>query len=304
MTLEIQDRIRQGGMGELHSALICDKEVLVKKIRPELNSLRSFIRCFKREIKKSTELGRRFPWRFPEIFENHTTANQLCMERIEGQDLRASMHGEIKLSQRTILYIIIQICEAIELMRCTNGTIHRDLKPDNIMVLTNGKIKVIDLGLVCDNDTRAEDVNLEIGSPLYRPPEGHGKGFLHDTRFDLYSLGKLIIELNNLTKPQLTGTEIENPTTSKLIQNLPSDICEIVIKLLQKNRDNRYPTANEAGRAIAEVALKRFGPEIAQEYPYCLFLGRKTAQTPGPTTHKIRHITIPPKHTSKTEVIA
>lgn len=275
------------------------KKFLLKRIRPELLGDRIIHQRFLFERSTAQVLGERFPWAFPEVSYSDLSEDEMLIERVGCMNLRGHICNIRKLDLDRVLDLGIQICEALELMRCTNGIVHRDLKHDNIVVDTQDRrrdiFKVIDFGHACDLDNPLPQRFGHIGSPCFRAPEGYNGKEKHDCRFDLYSLGVMLTEAyhgKKLFKDDLPLESKEKIGEFEMVSQLPEGIREIVTKLLAYNKADRYATPNEVGRDIAALAYKRRGDSIVNTHPYGIFLDRTVHRLTGPLRRKVSDIVI------------
>jgi non-specific serine/threonine protein kinase len=179
----------------------------------------------------------------------------IVMEYVQGKSLRENPPASL---QDAIL-VARQVCLALEEAHA-HGIIHRDLKPENILVAPSGVIKLMDFGLARSIHVPEQDEPL-VGTLLYISPE-QALGKQLDARTDLYSLGVLLYELTTHQLPfqaedplQLISQHLNQPPTAPrhLVPDLPP-LCEaIILRLLQKNPEDRYASARELFQALGEL---------------------------------------------------
>jgi Protein kinase domain/PEGA domain len=175
------------------------------------------------------------------------------MELVGGETLHARIRAEGAFEPRAGARVVTQVAEALDYAHL-KGVIHRDLKPSNIMILADGTVKVMDYGIA--RARRFEGLTVTgafLGTPDYVAPETvEGKGA--DARSDLYSLGIVFYELLTGRKPFVGDTpfatlrkHVSEPPTppSVIVPGLPKELEEIILKLLSKSPDDRYPGAEE-----------------------------------------------------------
>ena len=191
---EIIKLLGQGGMGTVYKArdLELDRLIAVKVIRPELSSDQKILKRFKQELILARQITHKNVIR---IFDlgSHENVKYITMEYVEGRDL-SSILDERRLSMEEVARIIRQVCRALEAAH-TEGVIHRDLKPQNIMVDSSGRVRVMDFGLARSVEMSGLTQTAAImGTPAYMSPE-QARSSSVDARSDLFSLGIIFYEL-------------------------------------------------------------------------------------------------------------
>jgi serine/threonine-protein kinase len=247
-------------MGIVYRAFdeLLNREVAVKFLAAESFGSGEISDRFRREARAVARLSH------PNIMmlydlDQETSWRYLVLEYIPGQDLEARrLERGGRLPAGEAVPIIQAVLEALAYAHA-QGVIHRDIKPQNIMLTPKGQVKVTDFGLaLAQDDIRLTQEGTIIGSPLYLAPEMASDG-LADHRTDLYAVGAVLYEL--LTgRPPFTGN---NPVTilSQLLTipvlsprllepDIPPALEAVILKLLAKNPTDRYPSAEEALAAL------------------------------------------------------
>ena len=275
---EIRSQLGSGGMGEVYLAL--DKElertvaikILPERVIPDPRLLQRFVQ----EAKAASALNH------PHILTIYEIGNTgklafIATEFIDGHTLRSLIKkGELTLPD--VLEIATQAASALEAAHAA-GIIHRDVKPENIMVRRDGYVKLLDFGLAKLSqplgtiDTSAPtkalintDAGTVMGTATYMSPE-QAKGLPVDARTDLWSLGAVIYEMITCMPP--FAADSRNETISLILQKepapltrfvrtVPAELERIVSKALTKNADERYQTAKDL-----HIDLKRLRQRVA-----------------------------------------
>ena len=263
---EIRSKIGEGGMGEVYLALDLelDRTVAIKILPDAFASDQQRLQRFIQEAKAASALNHPHILTIHEIGTTGTT-RFIATEFIDGDTLRQRMRdGSLPLDE--ILNIAIQAVGALVAAH-EAGIIHRDIKPDNIMVRRDGYIKLLDFGLAkligppdSITDTQAPTkamvntgAGTVIGTASYMSPE-QAKGTLVDARTDIWSLGAVLYEM--ITGRVAFVGETPTETISLILQKdpaplaryaseIPAELDRIVSKTLTKNREERYQTAKD-----------------------------------------------------------
>ena len=271
---EIQEIIGVGGMAVVYKAYdnIDDRIVAVKVLKEEFLANADFRRRFKNESKAISVLSH------PNIVKVYDVSfgdrlQYIVMEYVEGITLKEYIEQRGPISWQECLKFLIQILRALQHAH-DKGIVHRDVKPQNIMLLQQGTIKIADFGIArfSRSETRTMTENA-IGSVHYISPE-QAKGDLTDEKADIYSVGVIMYEM-------LTGQlpfESDNPVTVALMQvqkeaknpreiksDIPLGLEQITMRAMQKNSADRYQSAAEMLLDLDE--FKR-NPSIKFDYSY------------------------------------
>lgn len=251
---ELLEKIGEGGMGIVYKAKchLLNRFVAVKILKAELNNDEEFVTRFKREGISVAKLSH------PNIVNVHDVGtenniNFIVMEYIKGKTLKQVIKEDIKLSADRTLEISLQIAKALECAH-KNNIIHRDIKPDNILITEDNLVKVMDFGIakVLDSQT-VTNSNKVIGTAHYFSPE-QAKGNFVDGRTDIYSLGIVMYEMvtgkvpyNADSSISIAMMHIQKPAIppKEVILDLPQNINQTILKALEKEPINRFQTATE-----------------------------------------------------------
>lgn len=249
---EIVSKIGAGGMSDVYKAKdhILGRFVAIKVLRNEFSEDRSFVAKFRTEAQSAAGLEH------PNIVNIYDVGSEdglyyIVMEYIEGITLKTYIEKKGQLSFKESVSIAIQVARGIEAAHNKQIT-HRDIKPQNIIISTEGKVKVTDFGIAraASSNTISSDV---MGSVHYSSPEQARNGFV-DGRSDIYSLGIVMYEMVTGRVPFDGDTTVavaiqhlqeEMTPPSTYATNLPISMEKIILKCTQKNPDRRYQTIEE-----------------------------------------------------------
>ena len=257
---EILKRLGEGGMGAVYQVRDheLDRLAALKVIRPELAGHPDILRRFKQELILARQVTHKNVIR---IFDLGTAGGYkfITMDYIDGRDLKSILIERCKLAPEEAVPIVQQICRGLEAAH-TEGVVHRDLKPQNIMVDGSGRVWVMDFGLARSIEkagmTRSGAL---MGTPDYMSPEqAHAEKV--DARSDLFSLGIIFYEMLTGHLPFQADTMMA--TLLKRVQEravppntldaaIPQHLSDVVMKCLEGDRAKRYQTT---GEILADLA--------------------------------------------------
>ncbi len=270
---EMQEVIGVGGMAVVYKAYdsIDDRTVAVKVLKDEYLANEEFRRRFKNESKAIAVLSH------PNIVKVYDVSfgdrlQYIVMEYIEGITLKEYIEQKGVLDWNEALYFVIQVLRALQHAH-DKGIVHRDIKPQNIMLLQNGTIKVADFGIARFNHGETKTLSEKaIGSVHYMSPE-QAKGEITDEKSDLYSVGvmlyemltgKLPFEAENAVSVALMQVQSEATPPRSINESIPIGFEQITMKAMQKAPKERYQSAAEMLRDLEQL---RGNPMIKFDYP-------------------------------------
>ncbi len=249
----------EGGMANVYLAYdtILDRNVAVKVLRGDLATDEKFVRRFQREALSASNL---YHPNIVQIYDFDSEDGQyyIVMEYVEGKTLKQLLKRRGSLTITEVIDIMSQVTDGMAHAH-DSYIIHRDIKPQNIMILDNGMIKITDFGIAMAlNSTQLTQTNSVMGSVHYLPPEqAAGKG--STIRSDIYSMGILMYELltgqvpykgDNAVEIALKHLKEPLPSIRKILPELPQSIENIILKATAKNPQNRYKDAREMHQDI------------------------------------------------------
>ena len=244
---EVQALIGTGGMANVYRAMDqkLNREVAIKVLKEEYSSNKNFVSKFKAEAQAAAGLMH------PNIVNVYDVGDEnglyyFVMELVDGITLKHYIEKKIRLSVKEAVSIAIQVSMGIEAAH-NKGIIHRDIKPQNIIISRDGKVKVADFGIAraATSDTITTHA---MGSVHYTSPE-QARGGYSDAKSDIYSIGITLFEMVTGRVPFDGETTVsiaikhiqeEMPSPRIYVQDIPVSVEQIIFKCTQKNPDRRY----------------------------------------------------------------
>ncbi len=271
---EIRELIGIGGMADVYKAydLAEQKEVAVKILKEEYLANEDFKRRFRNESKAIALLSH------PNIVKIFDVSfgdrvQFIVMEYINGITLKEYIEQQRMVSWKEAVHFTVQILRALQHAH-DNGIVHRDVKPQNVMLLQDGTVKVMDFGIARFARDNGRTISEKaIGSVHYISPE-QARGEVTDEKTDIYSVGVLMFEMLTGRLPfdgdspvsiAIKQMQAEAESPRSINPDIPVGLEEIIIRAMKKDPDLRYQTAAEMLRDIDE--FKR-NPSIVFEYKY------------------------------------
>ncbi len=262
---ELIGRIGSGGMADVYKATDhkLNRFVAVKVMKPEFSSDSTFVKKFKREAQAAAGLANPNIVNVYDVGEDEGN-NFIVMELVEGITLKEYIAKKGKLSVREATSIAIQVCMGLAAAH-DQGIVHRDVKPQNIIISTDGKVKVTDFGIARAASSNTISANA-MGSVHYSSPE-QVRGGYSDARSDIYSLGITLYEMVTGRVPFDGETTVaiaikhlqdEMDAPRKYTPDLPYSLEQIIFKCTQKSVDRRYQTMQEV---IADLKHSLMEPD-------------------------------------------
>ena len=262
---EIIDKVGSGGMADVYKALChrLNRYVAIKILKPEFSTDASFVQKFRAEAQSVAGLSH------PNIVSVYDVGEDdglyyIVMELVEGITLKRFIEKRKKLDVKEAVGIAIQIAMGMEAAH-THHIIHRDIKPQNIIISREGKVKVADFGIAKAATSNTISQNA-IGSVHYLSPE-QARGGYSDERSDIYSLGVTLYEMlsgqvpfagDNSVSVALLHIQSEAVPVRELNPDVPLSVDKIIQKCMQKKPERRYQTAAEL---IVDLKRSVLNPE-------------------------------------------
>jgi tRNA A-37 threonylcarbamoyl transferase component Bud32 len=251
---EIIEEIGQGGMGTVYKAYDSKirEVVALKLLRPEIASDPEVIERFRNELKLARQVSHRHVCRMYDIGEEWLSI-YISMEYVAGEDLKSFIRRSGHLNEAKAVGLAKQIAEGLaEAHRL--GVVHRDLKPQNVMIDRDGNAKIMDFGIARSLHTKSvTGTGVIIGTPEYMAPE-QAEGRDVDLRVDIYALGAILFEMVTGRIPFEGATPLsivlkhrsEPPADPQTINaQISTGLSRVILKCLAKSRDDRYASAAE-----------------------------------------------------------
>lgn len=244
---EIIDKVGSGGMSDVYKAKChkLNRFVAIKVLKPEFSEDKNFVSKFKVEAQSAAGLAHPNIVSVFDVGEDNGL-HYIVMELVEGITLKKYIEKKGRLSVKEAVSIAIQVAQGIEAAH-NNHIIHRDIKPQNIIISREGKVKVTDFGIARAASANTINSNA-MGSVHYISPEQARGGFI-DEKSDIYSLGITLYEMITGSVPFEGDTTVtialqhiqgEIPPAKNAVPDLPISVEKIIEKCTQKKPDRRY----------------------------------------------------------------
>ena len=263
---EVLSKLGAGGMADVYKGrdLMLNRYVAIKVLKKEYREDESFVKKFRSEAQAAAGLMH------PNIVNVYDVGEDrglyyMVMELVEGITLKEYIQKKGRLSAREVVSIAIQMCTGIEAAHDHN-IIHRDIKPQNIIISKEGKVKVTDFGIARAATSHTVSSNA-MGSVHYVSPEQARGGFC-DAKSDIYSAGITMYEMitgqvpfdgeSTVSIAMKHLQEIIKPP-STIVPDIPKALEDIILKCTQKSPERRYPNAGALIRDLKRTLVEPDG---------------------------------------------
>lgn len=302
---EIHELLGVGGMAYVYKAYdnIEKRWVAIKILKEELAGNSDFLRRFRNESKAIAVLSH------PNIVKVYDVSfgdriQYIVMEYIDGITLKQYIEQQGEIKWREALYFTVQILRALQHAH-EKGIIHRDIKPQNIMLLEDGTIKVTDFGIARFSQAETQTMtDKAIGSVHYIAPEQARGGYIND-KADIYSVGVMLYEMltgqlpfvaDNAVSVAIMQMQAEPTPPSRINPSIPKGLEEITMHAMEKNPAQRFPSAADM---LEDVERFRRNPEIV--FHYGEQVDRAYAGTSADIYGDVQQNTVPQKYNDNYE---
>ncbi len=249
---EVLEELGRGGMGEVYRVKDekLNEEMALKVLKPEIAAHKDMIERFKNELKLSRKIAHRHICKMYDLNEEEETP-YITMEYVRGADLKSLIRKKGKMDEKEAVAVAKQICEGLAEAH-ELGVVHRDLKPQNIMIDEKGNAKVMDFGIARSIEAAGvTQTGVMIGTPDYMSPE-QAEGEEADQRSDIYALGVILYEMVTGGVPFKgdTAFSVALKHKTKLPQDpkkinpkISDDLSRLILICMEKERERRYQSA-------------------------------------------------------------
>jgi len=256
----LDKELGRGGMGVVYLAKDkqLDRQVALKFLGSLVDQSEEFRQRFIREARTAAKINHPNIVSIYDISASEGKA-YIAMEFVEGPSLFQLIQKKKALEPREAVNYMVQTCGALQAIH-DSGIVHRDIKPDNIVIAKGGLVKLMDFGLAKQEDNRLTNPNMVMGTPSYMSPE-QALGKEVDGKADLYAMGLVLYEMLTGEVVFISGDVIKRQLEempdklSSLKPGVPPELDEIALKMVAKDPADRYQTGDEIIAALRALSL-------------------------------------------------
>ncbi len=259
---QVIEELGRGGMGRVYKVIDekIKEKIALKLLKPEISGDEQAIERFSNELRLSRKISHRHVCRMFDLGEVEGT-HYITMEYVSGEDLKSILRMMGPMSAGKVVLIARQVCEGLaEAHRL--GVIHRDLKPQNLMIDREGNVRIMDFGIARSLKVKGmTGAGVVVGTPEYMSPE-QIEGQEVDNRSDIYSLGIILYEMATGRLPFEGETflsialkqKTEAPRDPReLNPQIPDDLDRLILRCLEKTRERRYQKVEDIEAELARI---------------------------------------------------
>ncbi|MCJ7589628.1 MAG: protein kinase [Candidatus Aminicenantes bacterium] len=280
---QVIEELGRGGMGRVYKVFDerIKEKVALKLLKPEISADEASIERFSNELRFARKIAHRHVCRMFDLGEDDG-ARYITMEYVPGEDLKSVLRMMGQMSAGKAVLVARQVCEGLaEAHRL--GVVHRDLKPQNIMIDREGNVRIMDFGIARSLKVKGmTGAGVVIGTPEYMSPE-QIEGQEVDGRSDIYSLGIILYEMMTGRVPfegeSFLGIAVKQKTEPprnprEINPQIPDDLVRLILRCLEKDKAKRYQSAQdllselgkiEKGIPTTEKVLPSVKPSTSRE---------------------------------------
>ena len=256
----IEAELGRGGMGVVYRAKDkqLDRQVALKFLGTLVDNNEEYRLRFVREAKTAAKINHPNIVAIYDISASQGKA-YIAMEFIEGPSLHQLIKKKGKLGVREALNYMTQACGALYAIH-ESGIVHRDIKPDNLVIAKGGLVKVMDFGLAKAEDNRMTKANVVMGTPCYMAPE-QAMGKDVDAKADMYAMGLVLYEMLTGKVLFLDGDVIARqikevpPKLSELVEGIPPELDALASKCVEKKPEDRFENCKVLAEEIRKIPV-------------------------------------------------
>ncbi len=263
---ELKKKLGKGGMGEVYLArqISLDRMVALKTLSKELSRKEDFVARFEREAKSMAKIDHPNVVKIYAV-DSYKGIHFAAIEFIDGQSVQKWLNHLGKFSIPDAVHLTLVCAEALKHAHVQN-MVHRDIKPDNILITKKGIIKVADFGLAkaMDEDVSMTQSGTGLGTPLYMAPEQARNAKHVDTRSDIYALGATLYHMITGQLPFGGSTALElimakekgsYPHARSIRSEIPERLDLIIDKMMARDPNHRYKTCDDVAKDLIALGL-------------------------------------------------